>query len=174
MKNRLLLVFIFSFQCAWAQTDLQKAEEIFKLINTYRIKKKLPAVPKSTKLTFVATTHAKDLMTNPPSGVCNMHSWSSKGSWEACCYTADHKNPECMWSKPKELAQYQAHGFEIAHWTSDGVDAVKAVEGWKSSSGHNQVMVNLGIWKDIEWKAMGVGVNGNFAVVWFGQMEDKP
>ena len=34
---------------------------------------------------------------NSEGNKCNLHSWFGK---YACCYTSDHKNPECVWSKP--------------------------------------------------------------------------
>ena len=35
------------------------------------------------------------------------------------------------------------------------------------------VMVNKGIWKNSNWEAIGVGIYKNYAVVWFGEEEDK-
>ena len=34
---------------------------------------------------------------NSEGNKCNLHSWFGKYS---CCYTSDHKNPECVWNKP--------------------------------------------------------------------------
>jgi hypothetical protein len=43
---------------------------------------------------------------------------------------------------------------------------------WKSSSGHNGVILNQGIWSDYSWKAVGVGIYRNYAVLWFGKEND--
>ncbi len=173
MKYFLLLFSVlFSFGLL-AQTNKAKADEIAKLINAYRTEKKLPPLAYSNKLTEVAELHALDLMAHPPKGDCNMHSWSNQEKWQGCCYTSDHKKASCMWNKPKEINGYSGQGFEIAHWSSDAIDPTKAVEGWKKSPGHNMVMVNVGIWKDQNWEAMGVGVSDNYAVVWFGKVVDE-
>ena len=34
-------------------------------------------------------------------------------------------------------------------------------------------MINLGIWKNRTWNAVGVGIYKNYAVVWFGEESDK-
>ena len=44
---------------------------------------------------------------------------------------------------------------------------------WKKSTGHNQVIVNEGIWKKIMWNAIGIGIYKEYAVVWFGEIEDN-
>jgi len=170
-----VLFFLFFVQVAissLAQIDKEKAKEIAELINGYRREKKLPPVFFSQKLTEVAELHVLDLMANPPKGECNLHSWSESGKWSSCCYTNDHKKASCMWLKPQEINGYSGHGYEIAHWHSQTITPKEAVEGWKKSPGHNQVMVNSGIWKDQKWEAMGVGVSGNYAVVWFGKERD--
>ena len=139
----------------------------------YRKEKGLPQIPISVSLTFVAQTHVKDLANNRPNnGICNAHSWSSNGKWRACCYTADHARAECMWSKPRELTNYQGNGYEIACWSSADIDANQALAEWKSSSGHNAVIINQGIWKD-QWNAIGIGIYQGFAVVWFGKEFDR-
>jgi len=152
---------------------------LYKLINEYRRQKGLPAVRLSVSLSYVARAHAKDQTENyKQSKRCNMHSWSSKGEWTACCYTADHKQSECMWNKPRELTNYQGDGYEISFWSTYNYDSPEAfakdiLEGWKKSQGHNDVIVNKSIWKGVSWKAMGVGVYGEYTNVWFGKEEDS-
>ncbi|WP_267283235.1 hypothetical protein [Salisaeta longa] len=34
------------------------------------------------------------------------------------------------------------------------------------------MLVNAGSWRDMDWKAMGVGMHEGFAVVWFGAAPD--
>jgi uncharacterized protein YkwD len=149
-------------------------KELYDLIMAYRKTKKLPSIPLSAKLTQVAQAHVQDLIKNyNDNGKCNYHSWSKKGNWSPCCYTDDHAQAACMWNKPKEIAAYEGSGFEIAYWSSAGVNAKEALSGWQGSSGHNAVMVNSGIWKDSQWKAIGIGLAGEYSVVWFGETVDN-
>ena len=150
-------------------------KKLYDLIMEYRKEKKLESVPISAKLSLVAQTHAKDLSENfkPFEGKCNLHSWSKKGKWESCCYTDDHKKSECMWSKPKEIAGYESSGYEIAAYHSAAANAADAIAGWKVSEGHNRVMINDGIWKQIKWNAIGIGIYKEYAVVWFGDLKDE-
>jgi hypothetical protein len=158
------------------QVCLQPEEKkLYDLIMEYRKEKNLESVPLSAKLTLVAQIHAKDLSENfKPfdSGKCNLHSWSKKGKWESCCYTDDHKKAECMWSKPKEIAGYESSGYEISYYSGSGANAVDGIAGWKESPGHNQVMINDGIWKQINWNAVGIGIYKEYGVVWFGTLKD--
>jgi uncharacterized protein YkwD len=151
-------------------------KKLYNMIMDYRKSKKLKPIPFSSKLTQVAQAHVRDLMANfdyDNKNNCNPHSWSSKGSWSSCCYTPDHKSAKCMWDKPREIAGYQGDGFEIAFYSSASATAADGIEGWKSSSGHNPLLVNTGIWAKVEWKGIGLGVYENYAVVWFGELEDR-
>lgn len=147
-------------------------QRLYELVMEYRASKNLPSIPISPALTFVAHTHVRDLTAHPPTGECNLHSWSEYGDWTPCCYTADHAEAENMWNKPRELTSYIGNGYEIAFWHSEKATPEAALEGWKSSAGHNRVIVNLNIWKNITWRAIGIGIYGNYAVIWFGEMKD--
>lgn len=149
--------------------------KLFKLISEYRKSKGLKEIPFSKSLTFVAQTHVRDLENNSPAqGNCNMHSWSDKGNWTPCCYTSDHAKASCMWDKPKELTNYKGNGFEISSGGSGNyiITAEAALKSWKGSNGHNAVIINLGIWKNSPWQAIGIGIYGSYAVVWFGKLKD--
>ncbi|MCX8492492.1 MAG: CAP domain-containing protein [Cyclobacteriaceae bacterium] len=150
-------------------------KKLYDLIMDYRKTKNLPLIPLSAKLTKVAKAHALDLMKNYENnnGKCNLHSWSKKGDWSPCCYTDDHAQAACMWNKPKEIAGYGDNGFEIAYWSSAGVNAKTALTGWQGSPGHNAVIINLEPWKDIKWQAIGIGFDGEYGVVWFGAEADN-
>lgn len=150
-------------------------KKLYDLIMEYRKEKNLESIPLSAKLTLVAQTHAKDLSENydPFNGKCNLHSWSKKGKWESCCYTDDHKKSECMWNKPKEIAGYASSGYEISYYSGAGANAADGISGWKVSKGHNQVMINDGIWKQIKWNAIGIGIYKEYGVVWFGELKDE-
>lgn len=153
----------------------QEELKLYRLLMAHRKAQGLPEIPLSKSLTIVAQTHCKDLEANPStvSARCNMHSWSNKGKWSACCYTSDHKAASCMWDKPRELTKYPGSGYEISHGTyGASVTAEGAFNGWKSSKGHNDVIVNRGIWKD-KWNAIGIGMSKGFAMVWFGKEPDK-
>lgn len=155
----------------------QEELELFDLINSYRKKKGLHKVELSKSLIYVARIHAKDLSENNPDNKrCNMHSWSENEKWKACCYTSDHKNAECMWFKPRELTNYTGIGYEIVFYSTypnDHIDfPLASLEAWKASKGHNDILINDDDWEGLHWKAMGVGIYENYAVVWFGDEVD--
>ncbi|MDH5380714.1 MAG: hypothetical protein OEW75_07680 [Cyclobacteriaceae bacterium] len=151
-------------------------KELYNLIMDYRMEKGLESIPLSASLTFVAQTHSEDLFKNfnlTDSENCNAHSWSDNGEWTSCCYTADHKQAGCMWSKPRELAGYNSEGFEIAYYFSSGAKASQSLKGWKASEAHNELLTNQGIWGDMKWEAIGIGIHENYATVWFGVLKDE-
>ena len=141
-------------------------------MNAYRASKGLAPVVASSSLCIVSELHIADLATNKPHGVsgCNLHSWSNKGSWSHCCYTSDHNQASCMWKKPLELSSYPGYGYEIA---AAGINSPSGAVGlWKTSKGHDAVMINEGIWKSIGWNAVGAAIGKGFAVIWFGEQVD--
>jgi len=150
-------------------------KKLYDLIMSYRKSKELPMIPFSAKLTQVAQAHVRDLADNfdyDNKRGCNPHSWSKNGTWTSCCYTPDHKQKECMWNKPKEIAGYNGSGYEIAYFSSAGANAEEGLEGWKKSPGHNPLLINSGIWSKSAWKALGIGIYKEYGVVWFGETED--
>lgn len=190
---RLLAVYILSIviagkACAQQEITVKMLPEIcltpaewqlYKDINEYRHQKGLPEVKLSASLCFVARTHAKDQTENfKNGGRCNMHSWSNKGKWSSCCYTPDHKKGQCMWDKPRELTNYPGDGYEISFWSTYKYATPEAcaediLNGWKKSPGHNDVIMNKNTWKNVEWKAIGIGIYGEYSDVWFGKEEDS-
>lgn len=148
--------------------------KLYDLLMEYRKTKQLERIPLSLKLTQVAQVHARDLSENykPGNEKCNIHSWSKKGNWKACCYTSDHKEASCMWNKPKEISGYASNAFEIAYYSSKGASAAEGLEGWKKSIGHNQVIINEATWKNVKWNAIGIGIYKEYGVVWFGELAD--
>jgi uncharacterized protein YkwD len=180
--NRTIFLLVFAFwavnifaqQVDTTRRDMSSEEQVlYDLIMDYRNDKHLASIPISESLSYVALMHARDLNENPPSGRCNMHSWSGNGPWGKCCYTDDHKKSQCMWDKPAELTNYPGYGYEIAFWSSDTANmAEQALIGWKESKSHNNVMLNLGVWSEHPFKAIGVAIVGNYAVAWFGEEED--
>ena len=140
--------------------------KLFNLLNEYRKDKKLPAVPLSKSLSFVARQHVIDLYENVKT---LSHEWST------CKYDASNKKTfPCMWLKPSELTNYKSYGYECAFSLSSGnVMAEDALKGWKGSQPHNNVILNKGMWSKMKWNALGVGIYKNYAVIWFGENEDE-
>jgi uncharacterized protein YkwD len=147
-------------------------QKLYDLIMEYRAFYKLPVIPLSPSLSYVAKVHVRDLNAHPPKGSCNMHSWSDDGPWTPCCYTSDHARATCMWYKPRELTSYAGYGYEISMYYSLEVTAEMALATWKTSTGHNNVIINKGKWHDDTWSAIGIGIYKNYAVVWFGKESD--
>lgn len=153
------------------------------IINDYRSANGLPRIPLSSKLTAVAIAHVIDLNTYQPHNTCgeggNLHSWSDHGNWtdkagdggwRACCYPSDHSNPDCMQDKPNEIANYSSNGYEIA---AAGVSSpVDALNLWKTSTLHNDVILNRGAWTNSQWEALGAMYGANYACAWFGTTPD--
>lgn len=147
------------------------AAALVKLINDYRASIKLPRVAISPALTKVAQAHVRDLNVNKPvKAGCNMHSWSDRGSWTACCYDSSREAARCMWKKPREIAGYKGNGYEIAA-NASGITPEQALRLWQESPAHHGVMINKDQWK-VPWRALGVAVEGDFAVAWFGEIAD--
>jgi len=155
--------------------------ELARMVNDYRADNGLPPVPMSRSLNAVAQAHVRDLMENRPDtatgfgrGNCNMHSWSAAGRWKPVCYTRDHARATSMWSKPREITRgaYPGNGYEIAYWWSGEITPEIALDGWQDSPAHNDLIVEDGPWRGADWQAMGVGIDGHYAVVWFGKEPD--
>ncbi|OHT18617.1 hypothetical protein BHE75_00591 [Sphingomonas haloaromaticamans] len=150
-------------------------------LNDYRAAHGLPPIPYSPALARVAHAHARDLEDhNPDSGTdgdgrrCTLHSWSAASGATPVCYTADHARAQLMWSKPREITRgaYGGQGFEIAARYSEGIDADIAFDLWRGSAAHNAVILEQGRWAGTGWRAMGVALDGRYAVVWFGKVPD--
>jgi hypothetical protein len=148
-------------------------------INKVRLDNGRTAVEISTSLTQVARVHVGDLNAyHPDTGEdnrgeeCNLHSWSSHGTWQPVCYTDDHAYASLMYSKPRELTAFTANGYEIATFYSGGMTPETAVASWKGSPDHLDVILEQGTFAGHPWKAMGVGISGNYACVWFGETVD--
>jgi hypothetical protein len=173
-KRHLFIILISLLFWGCNEENPEPADKtLYGLINHYRQEQGLSVVPYSPSLTFVAETHLDDLIQYYTlDEECNLHSWSENGNWTACCYTSDHEQAECMWDKPAELTNYEGAGYEIVAYKTNGITAERALELWKDSEGHNNVISNLGTWSGVEWNAMGTAIRGGYAIVWFGQEKD--
>ncbi|MBE2246304.1 MAG: CAP domain-containing protein [Candidatus Competibacteraceae bacterium] len=178
MKYIYILLFFLISLNTYSQNLSEEEKKLYDIMMQYRKEKGLTEIPLSPSLTIVAQTHVKDLVNNKPDlGNCDAHSWSSNGKWKSCCYTPDHAQSACMWSKPRELTSYTGNGYEIACGSNVCcsnfvMTADYALESWQSSAGHNSVIINEGIWKKTKWNAIGIGLYKGFAVVWFGEEAD--
>ncbi len=160
-----------------APTISPRARDLADAINRHRAENGLPKLPISPSLTLVAETHARDLPTNPMPPQCNGHSWSDRGSWTPCCYTADHAQSACMWKKPQEIAGLDVTGYEISIGqpgvtTGLPLDASRALDLWKSSPPHHDVILNRGQWRQRKFRSMGAGIVDSHACVWFAEEAD--
>lgn len=74
-----------------------------------------------------------------------------------------------MWNKPLELTQYKGIGFEIAYVYTAGVRPGRALKAWSQSPRHRDLLLNLAVWNQSTWQALGVGIDGDYATVWVGE-----
>jgi len=149
------------------------------LINQTRAENGLGAIEVGVSLTKIARLHVGDLTQYKPDEgsdsrgeECNLHSWSNHGGWTPVCYTDDHQYASLMWSKPRELTSYTGNGYEIAHFSGLGATTASAIASWKGSSDHLDVILERGAFAGHPWKSMGVGIGGNYACIWFGEIAD--
>lgn len=153
--------------CPGDSIDLGKEARLARLINTYRGNYGLPPIPLSPGLSMVANRHLMDLVQNIRQVT---HGFSN------CPY--DGNNPQtypCMWQAPQRLGTgYPGKGYEIVCGGSGGFVATprNSLKCWQGSPPHNAVILNQGVWTSRPWRAMGVGIDQGFAVVWFGEEPD--
>jgi hypothetical protein len=174
-----MLVFMAVSHASDQQSPLtEKERQLADLVNQYRQDNDLSALPVTNSLTKVARTHVVDLNTYHPdtqtygTGICNRHSWSDHGIWTPVCYTGNSQAAQ-MWNKPREITEsYDGSGYEIACWNSQEITPSAAMDEWKGSSDHCDTILQQGIFAGTTWQAMGVGIDGNYAVVWFGEEVD--
>lgn len=153
-----------------------RARSLLAAVNKYRRDNDLSEIPASRWLTEVARKHTDDLETNKPEkGACSMHSWSDKGTWSACCYKLSSPSAKCMQNKPREISQgaFAADGFEIVVTFPGRMTEAIALEEWKRSKAHANVILNRGAWKNFKWKAAGASISEHYAVVWFAAEPDE-
>jgi RTX calcium-binding nonapeptide repeat (4 copies) len=166
------------------QDSVSLAEyQLYREIIAYRATQGLPALPLSKALSTTAGRHVVDTRENiwaenvvlPPGA--NLHSWSD------AYYYEDGRAPEVMWYAPLRLGTgYSSPGYEI---TAAGyLNGTAALEAWKASPGHRAVLDNSGIWEDVTFASIGVGLEtasnparygtyeGRVYHVWFGEAAD--
>ena len=167
--------------------------DLYHLIMDYRAEMGLPPIPLSGALTATAGRHAADTYYNmmlegleygqQPDGSWGWPSGGNLHSWSDAPYFADHSDPEVMWFAPERLGlDYPSAAYEIS--AAGYASGAAALEGWKNSPGHNNVIINQSIWQSFSWEAIGVGMllnpegepgltfQGNIFHVWFGADPD--
>lgn len=131
--------------------------QLYKQLMAYRVANGLDEIPLSKALTTTAGRHAVDTYYNIwvpdlklPAGA-NMHSWSDAP------YFSNHSRPQVMWDAPERIGTgFKGNGYEISAAGYDSTSA--ALNGWKGSKGHNDVILNLAAWTNIDFKSVGVGI----------------
>lgn len=155
------------FYAEYCPNDGLDAEEerLLSLINSYRSQYGLSPISPSPSLSLVANRHVLDLQNNI--GTLT-HGWSN------CPYEASDPNTyACMWQAPQRLrTAYPGNGYENAYMSSGVVRAEDVLATWQNSPGHNAVLLNSGIWQNRSWQAIGIGIYGNYAVLWVGEEPD--
>lgn len=147
-----------------------ESEEIklYNLINEYRAQNGLAPIAASKALSTVANRHVQDLAENI--GTLT-HSWSDA--------PYDPNNPStypAMWTAPQRFKTgYSGNGYENAFGGTGGyvATATDALQGWKNSPAHNAVILNQGMWQNLKWNALGVGLYKGYSVIWFGEQPDS-
>ena len=148
---------------ACAGDDLSQVEaEMIRIVNDYRIQNGTSPLEPHPGLNRVANRHLADLEQNFQNLT---HSWSN------CPYDiADRKTWPCITGAPVRLGTgYAGNGFENLFRVAAGsATPSAAVEVWKKSPPHNSLMLNLGVWSQIRFDAIGVAIRGQWAALWVG------
>lgn len=152
------------------EDTLDAAEyQLYELIMDYRASLGLRDIPLSESLTIVAGRHAVDQIYNL--GYYAGHRWSDDPADDSANFKA-YTN-EWMWRAPERLdTAYRGNGFEISVGSGGPIDPQGALNSWINSQGHNDVITNQGVWSNYDWNAIGIGIHGNIAHVWFGAESD--
>ncbi len=153
---------------------------LYHQIMDYRAEEGLDAIPLSASLTLTSGRHVVDIRENfwaenrePPSGA-NLHSWSDAP------YMADGSTPRAMWEAPERLGtDYPGYGYEIL--AAGQATSAAALDTWKNSEAHNDIITNQDSWASLDWNAIGIGLDrssgagpyaGRVYTVWFGTETD--
>lgn len=135
---------------------------LLELVNRYRAANGRSELRLSSPLSIVANRRMLDLKQNFKTLT---HSWSN------CKYDInDQKTWPCVTDSPQRLRSgYDGEGYETLFRTAMGrALPIPALDAWKKSPLHNSIILNLSIFKDLEWDELGVAIDGQFAALWFG------
>jgi hypothetical protein len=142
-------------------------------INKERSRNGLGPLKCDHNMRWVANQHVNNQLDNGytfgkefPNG-CNGHSWFGA---VGCCFSTDSATWPCMWNKPLELSKWDdRNGYEISSWTTGAMTPATALESWRGSSGHYNVILTQGEWTDL--KTVGCGWRKTVAHCWFAKTE---
>ncbi|RLD36839.1 MAG: hypothetical protein DRI74_08235 [Bacteroidetes bacterium] len=144
--------------------------QLYQLINDYRKAFALPQIALSKSLSYVAITHARDLSVNfNPDTICNMHSWSDKGRWKPICFPSEQSKKNNIKFKAKEIIGYSSEAYEITYWSNVENSPRQILSFWRENKISADLLINRGNWENKSWKAIGIGIEDGYAVVWLGE-----
>ncbi len=154
---------------------ISKDEKVlFDAVNDLRVAYGESLLQHSASLSHVGKLHVDDLLEmHPDTSVCNLSSWSDKGDWTACCYNSYIPNPECMWSKPKELTPYTYRGYEMVMYFEDKISVDSIIKLWSDSKEMLDMLLTRANFQEKKWICMGMGINEHYVSIWFGQRRDR-
>lgn len=143
----------------------EKEKQLAALINQYRSRNHLPAIPLSPSLSVVANRHVRDMYLNLKT---LSHDWSN-------CPVSQDWN--CMWGAPQRLGtHYPGQGYENAFGSQEWsiANVADILEAWKEHGNgpHNDVILNRAMWQHKKWQALGIGIYQGYAVMWVGSEVD--
>lgn len=149
--------------------DAASANEnaLFQLVNKYRTANGRAALRLSAPLSLLANRRVLDLQLNMRTLT---HSWSN------CPYDINvQKTWPCVTDAPRRLnTGYNGEGYETLYRTTAGqAEPALALQAWQKSSLHNSIILNEGTFKDTKWDEVGVAIDGQYAVLWFGSPATK-
>ncbi len=183
MKKYIIFLFLglglISFKkTAWAQTDTipldfcisSEEYQLVQLINDYRKAFALEPISLSKSLSYVAITHARDLAANfQADSACTMSSWSDQGRWKPICYPKDQTKKNDIRQKAEEIIGYPGKAYEITYWSNVEDAPRQILSFWREHEVSADLLLNRAQWESFSWKAIGVGIEDGYAVVWLGQ-----
>ena len=164
-----------------AADDLTATEALLvQKIEEYRAQNGLPSIPVSRSLSIVAARHDEDMLYNLGGYQIGIPGQNNAHGWSDAAYNAlDSSTYSAVWTAPQRLGTaYTGNGYEILTGYLAPFSATVtitpdvALNSWKGSPAHNNVILNLDVWKNITWTAIGVGMQNGVASIWFGADAD--
>lgn len=153
---------IFSSPACFGDETSPDEKALFEAVNSYRVANGKPLLKMSPPLNLLGNRRMLDLNQNLK---VTTHSWSN------CPYSiTDKKTWPCLIDAPRRLRTgYTGDGYETLYRTTNNkVNINAALEAWKKSSLHSSIILNEGTFAPMPWDALGVAIEGQFAVLWFG------
>lgn len=164
-----------------AEDGLSLAElALYHEIVAHRASVGLAPLPLSRALTTTAGRHVADTRENIWAEGVELPAWANLHSWSDAYYAADGSTAEAMWQAPARLGTgYASPGYEIT--AAGQEDGSAALATWLASPPHRAILDNSGIWADVGFAAIGIGLStapgagdyaGRIFHVWFGAAAD--